>query len=342
MGIKKTIVGGTIVLLSGVLMTPLVGATSSFHFSTDTLVLTKKQGATSAIWKADVYGRRVDTDSLHLGKGAHSPVWSPDGSQLAYVKNDLLYVVDKNGADRRPLIAVKGYRDSNPAWSPDGSKIAFVCTSITSGRQAVYTVNVHGVKTTNISGWSDDNSYRSPSWSPESDRIVYEEYSDTAARLIIKTLKTGEQTVLTELSDVTLSSEASWSPSGKKILYKDSSNETYTIWPDGSHRSVISDGDSYQASWSPRGDRIVFLEDPSDASLSISEKDGTVIWLPIQKGEYDEVAYPVWSPDEDKIAFTMVKDNNQRSEDLFILDLKRDVIQPMRVMKNVIGRADWR
>jgi len=342
MSIKKAIVGSIIVVLGGVLLVPSVEATSSFHFPTDTLAITKKQGTTTSIWKADIYGHRIDADSLYLGKGAHSSAWSPDGRKLAYVKNDQLYVASKNSEGRQLLHSPKGYQDSYPVWSPDGSKLVFVRTA-NDGRQAIYTATLHGAKTTNVSGWSDDTSYRSPSWSPQGDKLVYEQYSDSAARLLIKTLKTGDQTILTELSDVTTSSDVSWSPSGKKILYKDSSNETYTIWPDGSHRSVISDGDSYQASWSPSGDRIVFLEDPGDVSLSISEKDGTVVWLPIQKGNYAELANPTWSSDEDKIAFTMARtEGGRRSEDLFVLDLKGDTVQPLRVMKNVIGRADWR
>ena len=342
MRVKVAIISGVIIaLLGGMTIVPSVGATSSFHFSNDVIAFTKKQGGMTAIWNATVYDHKVDVDNLHLGRGAHSPSWSPDGRQLVYVKDDHLYV-SQGGRYHRPLPTTKGYSDGSPVWSPDGSKIAFVRTS-TNGRQAIYTVAIRSAKTTNISGWSNDDNFRSPSWSPEEDKMVYEAYSGAAARLVIKDLKTNEQSTLTELSDVTALSEVSWSPNGKKILYKDSANETYTIWPDGSHRSVISDGDSYQASWSPSGDRMVFIEDPGEGSLSISEKDGTVVWLPIQIGEYDELAYPTWSPDEDEIAFTMIKDDDgARRSDLFMIDLKGDSTKPRLIAKGVQGRTSWR
>lgn len=342
LAIKQGFIGVIAIVLGGCMVAPSAGATSSFHFPTDTIAATKKLHDQTGIWTADLYANRVDTNNLHLGRGANNPVWSPDGRIMAYCKDSKVYVSNKNGHDSRLLSQVKGYKDSDPVWSADGATIAFTRTAA-NGRSAVYVVKVANAKETNISGWSRDTNYRSPSWSPGGDRLAYETYSGAAGQLVIKTIKTGGVSVVTDLSEVTTSADVAWSPNGKKILFKDSSNEIYTIWPDGSHRAVISDGDSYQASWSPSGDRMVFIEDPGDDSISISEKDGTVVWLPIQKGDYDELAYPVWSADEDKIAFTMIKtDPGQRREDLFVLDLKGGTTQPKRVLKNVVGRADWR
>jgi Tol biopolymer transport system component len=122
--------------------------------------------------------------------------------------------------------------------------------------------------------------------------------------LIIKNVKTNERRSLTTLSE-SIESKVSWSPNGEKILYNDSSSEAYTIWPDGSHRTVISDGDSYAASWSPDGKKIAFIEDPEDDHISISEEDGTVVWVPIEKNEYQTIGAPLWSPDGTTLLFTM-------------------------------------
>jgi len=49
------------------------------------------------------------------------PTWSPDGSKIAFVRKDGIYVMNADGSGQRRLTDAGG----GPAWSPDGSKIAF-------------------------------------------------------------------------------------------------------------------------------------------------------------------------------------------------------------------------
>lgn len=156
-------------------------------------------------------------------------------------------------------------------------------------------------------------------------------------------LATKQVTELTTLSDVTDSSRVSWSPNGKKILYADSKSEVYTIWPDGSHRTVISDGDSYAASWSPDGTRIAFLEDPDDDHLSVTKEDGSVVWVPVQKGTYQELGSPAWSPDGTKLLFTMSNHTlTGTAADLFAIDVEMPDALPQKVASNVTNEYSWR
>ena len=63
-----------------------------------------------------------------LDKAATAPSWSPDGTRLAYFKNedgDPLFVADRTGADARKLLVQKGAHIHNPVWSPDGRWIYF-------------------------------------------------------------------------------------------------------------------------------------------------------------------------------------------------------------------------
>lgn len=58
----------------------------------------------------------------------HSPRWSPDGNQLAFVSNraegNQIFILDLTGGEARQLTNINNGAE-NPVWSPDGKKVAF-------------------------------------------------------------------------------------------------------------------------------------------------------------------------------------------------------------------------
>jgi Tol biopolymer transport system component len=64
-----------------------------------------------------------------FGKGKnHTPLWSPDGTKLAFVSNrsgkNQIYVLRVDGGEARQVTSLPSGA-SNPVWSPDGTHLAF-------------------------------------------------------------------------------------------------------------------------------------------------------------------------------------------------------------------------
>jgi dipeptidyl aminopeptidase/acylaminoacyl peptidase len=83
----------------------------------------------SAIWTVPVDGSK-EASKLFFSKGSsNSPVWSPDGSKLAFVssRGDHSFIaVYTDSSTPIRYIAPSTMRDGSPRWSPDGKQIAFI------------------------------------------------------------------------------------------------------------------------------------------------------------------------------------------------------------------------
>lgn len=54
-----------------------------------------------------------------------TPVWSPDGRKIAFVREGDLYLMNSDGSEQRSLAPGLDLGNTAPIWSPDGSKLAF-------------------------------------------------------------------------------------------------------------------------------------------------------------------------------------------------------------------------
>jgi hypothetical protein len=81
----------------------------------------------------------------------HFPVWSPDGTQIAFMhwQHDHweIYIMNADGGDRHPLTSSSNYvkpRPNNvsPAWSPDGERLVFL--SDRGGKWEFYVMDADG------------------------------------------------------------------------------------------------------------------------------------------------------------------------------------------------------
>jgi Tol biopolymer transport system component len=79
----------------------------------------------------DVYVSRGPAETrLTTGGGYARPRWSPDGKQLAVLRNGQLWTMRSDGSAKRRLTTRPA---AGPSWSPDGKWLAFASLSCTGG-----------------------------------------------------------------------------------------------------------------------------------------------------------------------------------------------------------------
>jgi Tol biopolymer transport system component len=114
-----------------------------------------------------------------------TPVWSPDGSQIAITAPgkdgfDNIYVLDASpaGARGQPQLLTPDYLQGakEPSWSPDGTGIAFAGLHVgyhAPGKayNAIFKVDVNSLRETRLTKGFDTE--HSPTWSPDGEKIAY-------------------------------------------------------------------------------------------------------------------------------------------------------------------------
>ena len=233
---------------------------------------------------AEIYVMNADgsdeTRLTHNDAGDWNPVWSPDGRRIAFISerdggppiraympriNDEIYAINADGTEITRLTD-NDFEDSAPAWSPDGRRIAFV--SERDGNKDIYAMNAGGTEMTRLTN-SDDDDY-APAWSPDGRRIAF---------------------VFDRLTTPFVTDD------GDQLQFE--SSDIYSMNPDGSEMSRLTDGDEVDRKpvWSPDGQRIAFVSSRghTHAWISVMNADGTSVTPLVSGHEF------AWSPDGQSI-----------------------------------------
>jgi Tol biopolymer transport system component len=114
--------------------------------------------------------------------GACQPAWSPDGKRLLFVSpcprkqsqypNSAIYIVNADGTNQQPYIAVGGVFD--PSWSQSGIAYTF---QEPSGRPRIWVADANGEGSHNISAAQSADSH--PTWSGDGQKIAFVNTSAT-------------------------------------------------------------------------------------------------------------------------------------------------------------------
>jgi Tol biopolymer transport system component len=282
----------------------------SYGATNGLIVFTRSDGSNDQLFDMNPDGSNVQqltTDSSNH----ESPVWSPDGTKIAYVddsnSSQQIYVMNANGSNAVD-VSNNADNDYTPQWSPDGTKIMY-----SQNYQDIAVMNANGSNQQTIV--SDTDSVYYPSWSPDGTKIVYSCDQASSVQLCTAHADGSDETQIT--SGAGYNEYPSWSPTNNEIVfvYEPTAydDKLAVINPDGSglHTLPTGEDNSYSPTWSPDGTKIVYSNQNSgdtttriysintdgSGETALSPNDGsyasTPSWQAIQSSNDVSITNPV-------------------------------------------------
>jgi TolB protein len=237
----------------------------------------------------------------------YNPVWSPDGSRLAYLRwsqsGNALYIVNADGGSERKL-AEDPDGLSYPVWSPDGAELAFV----KGGALLVTTVDTGATRLVqnDVAGRNDVDDGAPPLWSPDGSTIAFTRESgpDDNEVLLYAVDRDGASSRKLSARTVNWSSFSwapsfwgiAWSPDSSRIAFNDDRGGTVIARADGGGDVRIPPPASFggfRLDWSPDGSTLAF----ADEDIWLVNADGSHLRPATRTARYGyNNLSPDWQP----------------------------------------------
>jgi Tol biopolymer transport system component len=212
----------------------------------------EQRGGGQGIWIANADG----SDAHQLVEEGSVPVWSPDGTTIAFAGPDVgrmvqlgdgstgtpssIYVMDPDGTNVRQLTHGE-FADYSPTWSPDGTQIAFKRQDANGG--GVFVMNADGSEVHAI--YSGGGILWAPAWGPDG-RIALAAVGTNdgppGGIVLMEGDGSGATTTVagTETAYPDYVANPTWSPDGQFIAYVNGyRGEIVVVRPDGSDRHTL-------------------------------------------------------------------------------------------------------
>ena len=262
-----------------------------------------------------------------LGHENH-PVWSPDGSKIAFTSSSdqpgerAVFIMDPDGSHKKQLVgsidSLSGF-----SWSPDGTKLVYVSVARDPIDADISVINLDGSGNKNLTRGFHRQEMM-PSWSTDGTKIYYREFV-TNDQYLINPNGTGLLKLDSEITPPV------WAPDGLDFLFtKDHEIFLQNFATEQIVQLTNNKNYDFGPVWSPHGHEILFMStrNQSVEQLFVMNRDGSNVR---QISDFPDNKLSIykwmWSPDQTKIVFEGHKGYVLRGVaysivNIFMLDIK--------------------
>lgn len=260
-----------------------------------------------------------------------SPIWSPDGSKIAYVNSKFgvsIFDVKNNTTSK---LSEKEVSDDSPKWNYDGKRIIFLTKE--EKNYAIYS--------------ADPITHTTTALSPP--KVDVKSFDVSKYNMIVYSAKVGKtwQIFLVDINGdkvQQLTTEGNntsphWSSDGTKIAFisdRDDYEKVYTMNSNSSNQRKLTYGenDEEYPIWSPDGSKIAFISIVNKkGKVSVIDVNGTnQKILTNDKGDYFDLK---WLPNSRELGFTY--DGN-----IYTIDVNQGGKSMLNLEANDIEEPDWK
>ncbi len=230
------------------------------------------------------------TNQTNLTYGLY-PVWSPDGSKIAFARpgyeyDSNIYVINADGSNLKQLTFIEpgDVAGHQSAWSPDGKKIALVLSFGVGFGAGIGLIDADGgyPSTLHVGFYYQGK----PAWSPDGTRLAIVASSNNSSQPAnCVFVMNADGSGMTCVANGVPGSHVAWSPDGSKLLYVASSDPShsnlYLVNSSGGTATQLTSGPNNNTApvWSPDGRLIAFDTDRNHLNCTPSTPCGEIFLM---------------------------------------------------------------